>query len=511
MFEQMLGSLPLVGGFASGVVSSAQDLYGVFAQQRRAHAEAFARTGMPSLGGRLTQDSARLGLSGGEAANAVAQVGQTAGLEGDPLRDVAGTALAMQRVMGVDAASLLGAAGTAGGQFSSEQGNQMMAEAISDGFAAGFRASRLDTFVQAVAGMVEDLRTRGISVTPESISAGVLAVRGLGEAFRGEAGTRAFQDLSQNTRGMLDRPGLGGMVALRAVQRLPTIDVGGQTKEGRNATLLDVRQFVEEHPEQALPAVIQELRKVTGGMESGAFLLQELFPSLSVRQAREAISGEAVDLAADRQRGAEFVQRRTQQAPAAFATAARLAGRENLRAGTGGRVAATVEHLQDLEDRWTADLLPKMSAAIDTVVTFANGLLQLVSRGDISGIFRELGSALSAGFDGLTDQVLPEVRDVVSREVEDIKNDLRNAHPTAASAIDTAEDVVEAAGSAANAVTRPYRAAKSWGQKHGMSPETFEDVAQNFDALSDIASNAAEGIRKFFNDGAPDVSVEAGR
>jgi hypothetical protein len=44
-----------------------------------------------------------------------------------------------------------------------------------------------------------------------------------------------------------------------------------------------------------------------------------------------------------------------------------------------------------------------------------------------------------------------------------------------------------------------------------MSPETFEDVAQNFDALSDIASNAAEGIRKFFNDGAPDVSVEAGR
>lgn len=446
VFEQLFGAIPLVGGALSGAIGGAQDLYQQHVAERQAAAGAFAQTGVGRLprdqwrDGELVKpgfmgDAARLGLAGPAAYQALGQIGQQTGVKGQKLfagsgGGLASTLLQHQKMFGANTGSLLGAAGTAGGEFSAGEGQAMASEAMRDGLVAGFREARLGEFVQQVTSEVQALRTQGIMIQPQQIQDLITGFSGFGASFKGEAGAAAAKDARSRMQGLIQGGGVESMIGLMAAR-----------KAKGDVSYYGARQFLEESPEKAVPQVVDVIKNrmgLTG--EAGMFMLEKVLPGRSVKQYRDMMSGQfgATDTPEARARAQDQIRARAGVAgeEGAFGRAARVAGRTNRRAGMGAQVAGSVEAMQDVEDEIAAAVTVPLAQFVGGVAEEIKNLIKSVEGKSIEDLFsvltdkfkKALNKAVDFDFDGdlpdlpdEEDRNTPEYKAAVSKRQERVR------------------------------------------------------------------------------------------
>lgn len=408
MFEQLFGSIPIVGGALSGAIGGAQDLYQLNVAERQAAAGAFGQTGTGRLGG-FRGAAAQLGIAAPAAYQSLAQISQQTGIKGQGLFEGSGAGLAstilqQQKLLGVNTGSLLGAAGTAGGRFSGAEGQEMVQRALEDGLLAGFREARLQDYLQQIAGEVQTLRTQGIMIEPGQIQTLVSGFAGLGASFQGEAGAAAARRARGQVAGAIQGGGMQGQIAMRAAR----------SATGRDLSYFEARDWVEKNPAQSMKAVQDVIVNQMGLKgEAGMFLAETMLPGMSVQNLRDFVGGKFGGGGTPEQRAAAQAQLTGRAgvagAQGTFARAAHVAGRTNRRAALGGQVAGTVETMQDVEDRVAAAVTVPLANLVGNVAEEVEDLIK-----DMEGkSLDELGSMFG-------DKLKDMVNDMLTKAVDNI-------------------------------------------------------------------------------------------
>lgn len=338
MLSSAASGIPFVGGFISGVLQSITQHFAYAVAEDKAKLEATGRTGSTIIGG-----GGRWGRSVAEMAGISGQVADASGLRGNALQAVGGRLLDYQTFGGV------GLGGTGGFMrsvtegptgASAERAQEMLQEAVQSGIQMGIRDSDLEGFLQNIAGTVEEIRTHGINLQPETLLAFARQLGATGSAFQGRAGMNAAGGLIQSAGGAVGRGGLAGMI------------VGSHFGLGHGMGLMQARAAAEADPTRALQALLSSVMQTPGTHGARAFALENLIgqiggPKLSATQLLQLTRR---GLASDAGIGDEARQREEAlRAPQDVGFTAQAADMANRRVGVGRQMSGAAIAIQDTE------------------------------------------------------------------------------------------------------------------------------------------------------------------
>jgi len=232
--QQVLAALPFAGGPLAGAAGAAQTYYGEYAGRQIAKANAYGATRM--TGAHQTgavKAALAAGMMGDEGVQMTSEMAQQTGMVGGKLANVLGPGrgqgglgglFQMSQFGGVrNAGQMIGAAGVSGDEMGSGRAHKLMFDAVGSGLVAGLRESRLDQFVQGIGTFVEDSRTRGIRIAPETIltlTRGVAGAVGVGKkdtSMQGETLQNFVVNLSRTLGTAGEGTGLFDMLAMEGL------------------------------------------------------------------------------------------------------------------------------------------------------------------------------------------------------------------------------------------------------------------------------------------------------
>lgn len=390
LVAQALGGIPLIGGLLGGALGQAQQFYGQYASQEQARSRTYGGLGRASLPGGV--GFTRFGLDRAQAFQTAQGFAGQAGLSGEGVTpEFLRAALQLQMLGGVgSAAGFAGAAGIGGGATTPQQ----MLEAVSAGLQAGIREARLDQFVAAATGVLEQSRLEGADMGVAGVLQTLRGLSGLGGGFRGEQAQRAVQSAVPSMRRFEPGMDVASLVGLRAV---------GFGTPGGPSFHEALRRF-QEDPQSVLPQLIEQVRAMAPGNEGAQVeLMRQIMPRFlgftpTITQAESLARGDLSGFQEQvgPERAAEFLGGRARGAGAAgFGTAAAEAQYRNRAAGVGGRVAAPVRRIRGLEMDLTEQTLPRIMSGVDQIITRIQRLLDAFMEGGFTALLSELGDVVA--------------------------------------------------------------------------------------------------------------------
>ncbi len=399
----MLAATVPGGGLLSAATSGIQQYYGEFAQRRIQQANIYGQTRLTAGGQqrRVIQAALAAGMMGDEGIQQAANIGEQTGMVGGDLADVLGPgrgqggvggAFQMSQFGGVrNIGRIVGAAGVAGPQVDPQRAQKLMFDAVGSGLVAGLRESRLDQFVVSVGQFVEQSRTQGIRIEPETV---LSITRGIASSIQLRPETRlqgeALQRFVLGMMPALQRIGEGASFA--DMMALETLGVTGKKGGVGILEALELRE-TDEGQRKMFSGLIGMFREGGrfGGMNERmrAFTFRDLIAKqlgvqLSQTAARELVGGGDVDEAIDRMMGVG-VERGEEFAAGRFTEGARISGikrkeavfkEQRIAVGGAEKLVTAVGQLRatDLAAArailpMAADVVTQLSSFIETAIT----------------------------------------------------------------------------------------------------------------------------------------------
>lgn len=404
----MVGGLPGVGSFLEGGLQGIQQFYSEYAAADSARAQAAGRTGTAlKAGGGRGMELAKLGIDRASTPGVLAGLAQQSGLTGDALTpEFAMQALELQKYGGVqNPGGIVSAAGAAGGRV--QDPAKLMTEAVGSGLAAGMREAKLDQYLQQISGTLEEARSSGFRIAPESMMGMVRGFGSLGGTFQGERAARAATGMTKGLQGAGRKGGLANMLALRAAGMGKSTDYMGALKK------------LQTEPTSVVPKLIKDLKSAGGGRKGTQLLLMEVLGNLGVN-----LSVEDTERMIDEEfrtggggEGEEFLRKREGRVSGAFSTAKIEAEHRNKRVDTGSKVATAAREIRSFELGLAKDVLPMVAEGVEEVVGYLKGLYETFQNegvsgvigkifGDVSGMFKEFAAQAQNAFNEVADKVI---------------------------------------------------------------------------------------------------------
>lgn len=417
---QMAAGIPIFGGMIAGSLNAAQGYYQQFAASETTRARMAGQTGSRLRVPEATRSNfTRLGYDLPTSYGMMGNYSQQSGLTGANLSgDFLTQATNLQALGGVqNAASIVGAAGTAGGQTAMPA--KLMMQAVAAGVASGVRESRLTQFIQVASSVLQQARSEGTNLSAEAVLGMQRGYSGLGEGFQGAAGTRAMQSTVTSMRGFKPTRSAASLVGLRAAGF------------GRGKSYMEALESFQERPQDVLPQVIREIRSMSGGNQhAGMQLMMDLMQELggfrpTVRQARSLMMGDMSVLDAGGMGGEDFeatglMERRRAATQGAFGTASVEAAYRNESIGLGGRVAGAVQTIRGMEMKMAAGIEPIVKG-VAKMTEYLKGLYDTFQEEGFAGvmkkIFGDIGDLLKTAIEKITPTV-DAATEAVERNVE---------------------------------------------------------------------------------------------
>lgn len=374
-----VGGIPIVGGFLGGAVGQIQNYYGQFAAAETARSRTVGALGRSRVGGGFT----RFGFAAPEAMSQAAQFAQMAGLSGEDASDgFFRRALELQMLGGVDGAAGvaraegLGRSGPGVLDMSGEAPARAMMLAVSTGIRSGIREARLGQFVAAATTVLESERQRGTDLGLAGVLQTMRGIAGLGAGFAGEQGQRAMGGVLPAMGGFEAGADTSSLVALRAVGF------------GRGRSYHEATRFIQDHPEQALPLILGQIRSMAPGNEDAQReLMRMIMPRFGLSPTRQQMESLASgDLSGfGRSLGTEeaesFLQRRQESVGGAFGIPALEATVRNRQLGIGRQVAGAAIGIREAEMDLTETTVPAVARGAEEMLGWLNGAMAAFREG----------------------------------------------------------------------------------------------------------------------------------
>jgi len=417
--QSLVTAIPWIGPVLGAGMGAMQQFYQEHMGVREAEARNYGTTGMRGTRGTRMAGPAgrgqgfqRFGYDPGQAVSQVANISRQTGRRGGQggarggLYGAGGSfvprLMEAQEYMGLgQLGGITGAAETAGGQVA-DPTTQIM-QAISSGVVTGIRVSRLDRYFSQIASTVEDMRSRGFDISPESL---MQASQGFGQLGRSPGGGNRFQGASgaamarsmtgAMTGGLGRTPGVASLVALRAAGY-------GQGGVGYQEAL----RRIQSGDPAVMQSIVTAINDAAGNdpavaAEMHTQLGQSLYGRVPSQVDADALaSGDTSFLTGgvSTRPGQEALAAAAEGGTRAQAASAGEAGYRAGRQRLGGRVAAAggVQAMRNADLRVLGIFLPRISGAIDSIVDFISGTMTAFDEGGITGAMAHMGSEIVGG------------------------------------------------------------------------------------------------------------------
>lgn len=390
-----LNAIPYIGPVLGAAARQAVSLYTEHASQMQAQAGAFGATGIGRHGmGHLVQKGARLyGLQPGQVPGMVQGIGGASGRTGAGLMDLAGPAMNLQNIMGLQAggAGLIGAAEGSGGNVANIR--TVLLEAVSGGVMAGFREGRLNQYFQQLSSFVEQTTSRGIALDPSSANQFFGQISSAGGSFQGAAGARVASSFGQ---GFSSAQGNSVWHGLR-------LNLAGL---GSGATLQEASERAEDPASGVMQAMIERVRSMAGGDANlGALLMRQMFSSfgstLSAVQSREIFENGLSENYASAEHGGATLAARHGQSRGVFAAGQHSAGLALQRQHMGAGLSGVAQNIQRLDLKIMSAGLAAITPAVDWMVENIPRLIEAFSEGGVPALAVAIATGGSGPATGL--------------------------------------------------------------------------------------------------------------
>lgn len=382
----LMKAVPGVGEAAAEIVEGARQYYQMQVAYAGQRAGAFGKTGL----GVGSMDSAsralgeRFGVMPEEVPGLLSSISQQTGLTGRDLQGAAPTALGLGRIAGVDqAGSVVGAAGSVGGQMNAARATSLMKDTLSAAIVSGFQESRFDQYFQSLATFTEQMRNQGMMMDPESINA---LIRGFGasnaETLRG-MGAIGF---AQNALGGIQKGMRGRGIAAAILMKATGVT------EGRN--FFEAQEDLENNPAQYFADVVKLIRQNTSNISDqhtrAGFVRniweQAGFGNISMSRARDILEmdpdklkNEFFQPEGENQATDKFMKKRRASfegtvSPLRFEASKRM---EEIEMGQRPEIRKLVQVVHETDLQAVAAILPPLAEAVSGVIEHA---VELVSK-----------------------------------------------------------------------------------------------------------------------------------
>lgn len=388
--SRAVSRIPVIGGLLSGAIGQIQRYYGMHAAGQQSISRTVGGLGRRSVGGGFTG----FGFARPEAMQQALGYAQGAGLSGAGANDdFMRTALELQMLSGVQGSEGVVRAGGVGLNgpnhmgFSSGSPQQMMLQAVSAGIQSGVRESRLGQFVQAATSVLESGRLGGTDLTLAGVLQTIRGVSGLGAGFGGEQGQRAMSGIVQTMGTFEAGSDAASLVAMRAVGF------------GTERSYHEATRFIQDHPEQALPLIMEQIRGMGGGNEDATReLMRMIMPRFGLnpsRQQMEALaggdmSGFGLEPTTDEARA--LIERRRGAVGGAFGTPGAEAAFRNRQLALGGNeaVSGAARGIRNTEMRMTESTMVPVAQGINGVLDWLGGAVAAFNENGGPGLMEYL-------------------------------------------------------------------------------------------------------------------------
>lgn len=398
----MFDMIPYAGPVLGAAVRGAQQYYAQYIAAQTSRMQGFGVSGIAGTGPTLGRDLLGLGYGPAQQAQVLGNMAQMSGRRGAGLAQIAAPAAMMERFMGVNPAALF--------QGSEIQGQiedpvAFMQEAIGSLREMGFRDPELTSAVQQLSSVIGEMQTRGIYLDPRSM---VALMRGLGAArlpggiplpgLTGQAGAGFAQRITQMGGNLGQGASAFDYLMLRAAG-------GGR---GGNRTLMQARVFGERQGGQVFFNLMDDLMSRVhseGDREALGFFLAENMgiPADLAMQLASMDSDQIASMreaAGDAQIGrgqlTDFLQEQMGVARGPAAAVAREAGLEAQRVGIGGRVADSVQQIQDAEIALVQQFMPAALSLVTGTMRGARELIDAYDEGGVAGVLAKIAEMTTA-------------------------------------------------------------------------------------------------------------------
>lgn len=393
----MFQMIPYAGPVLGAAIQGAQQYYQQHIAVQQARMSAFGGTGIAEPGGRLGRHLMGLGYGPSAQPGVIGQMAQASGRSGDALRQIMTGdqgASSFDRFMGVNPGAIF-----RGSEVQGDQDDPMglMTETVASAIEIGFRRTDLNQAVQGLSSVIGELQTSGVQMDPRSLLG---FYRGLGQSgaagLRGEAGASFAQRFTQQA----GQTGQGNT----SFDYLMLQAAGGG--RGGSRSLMGARVFAEQQGGQVFFNLMENLlsrTQTSGDREALGFYLSEsmgipadlamqlasMDPS-TIASMREAAANQNVG----RDQLSGFLQDQMGAAAGPRGSTAREAGLEAQRVGIGGRVAESIQRIQDAEINLVQQFMPAALGLVTGTMRAAQELITAFEEGGVAAVLTKISSMM---------------------------------------------------------------------------------------------------------------------
>ena len=283
--EHFLGGIPIVGQMMGAAVGAARRYAQEFVGYRQALGATVGATGFDPRGGANAGSLGRFGIMPGELPGRFAEIGRTSRMRGAGLEEFGTRAIATERTTCIGAGTighLAGAAGIGANETTPARASSLLENAIKTGMAAGFRIADLGDVLEDIASNTEELRSKGIMVTSESLMSIRAMLGATGRAgLQGAPGSAAAKSMEDVLRGAPERSDFGAALAMRLAMK------GGRSP-------FAAMEALEQNASQLIPEFVKAITEMGGTEEGQAFSLRQAMQGrLGYHQARQLVQAGA--------------------------------------------------------------------------------------------------------------------------------------------------------------------------------------------------------------------------